>query len=381
MEKGKLFMILVSLFLILALMASYVIACSPPAPSPSQSTSPTQPSATTAKPSASVAPSPSPAAPGVIELKYAHHNQPTGTVATQMIQPWIERVQEATKGKVKITQYPAQALGKMTESFDITAKGIADICWNVSAVNPGRFPLIEAMMLPGLGIPTGRAGSEILWQLYQKFTPEIDNQFAGTKILYFSVHPPAPIYTTKKKVTNMAELQGLKLRTLGGPPTTFLKNAGASPVVMGLPDVYMGLQSGVLDGCTIDWVGYDDYKLNEVTKYIAEANFYCGTFYVVMNADTWKKLPPDIQQGILSVSGMVGSQYEGDVWDKVATADRKIAQEKGAEITTFTKDELSKWYAFGKPIWEDYAKQLDAKGLPGNQVLNEVIRLVDTYKK
>lgn len=298
-----------------------------------------------------------------------------------MARPWIKRVEEATKGKVKITTYPAQALGKMTESFDITAKGIADLAWNVSAVNPGRFTMIESVMLPGLGIPSGRAGSEILWKIYQTFTKEIDAQFPGVKIMYLSVHTPAPIYTAKKKVTKLDDVKGLKIRTLGGPPTTFLKNAGASPVVMGIPDVYMGLQNGVIDGCTIDWVGYGDYKLAEVTKYAFEANFYCSSFYVVMNADTWKKLAPDVQQGIMIVSGMTGSQNEGDVWDRVAASARKLSQDKGVEITTATKDELTKWFNFGKPIWDDYTKQLNDKGLPGTKLLEETIKLVDQYKK
>ncbi|MDP2916474.1 MAG: hypothetical protein Q8O16_00930, partial [Dehalococcoidia bacterium] len=97
--------------------------------------------------------------------------------------------------------------------------------------------------------------------------------------------------------------------------------------------------------------------------------------------DKWKSLPPDVQQGIMSVSGLTGTKNEGDVWDRVAASTRKSSQDKGVEITTVAKDELAKWYNFGKPIWDEYAKQLDSKGLPGTKLVEETIRLVEQYKK
>ena len=46
---------------------------------------------------------------------------------------------------------------------------------------------------------------------------------------------------------------------------------------------------------------------------------------------------------------------------------------------TLTPDELARWQAVGgKPSWDTWVERVSAKGLPGQAVLDELLRLVKT---
>ena len=316
----------------------------------------------------------------VIELKYAHHNPPGGTAQTKMMQPWIKKVEEGTNGKVKFTLYPASALGAPPQQYDLVAKGIADMCWTPTGFNAGRFPLSEISNLPCLGITSSKAGSRIMWELQEKFKKEFEKEYAGVKLIQFSVAPPVALYTSKKAIRSYDDLKGLKLRSFGGPPTTFLNGAGGAAVNMPIPDVYLSLQKGVIDGWAIDWVGFDDYKSYEVCKYATEAGFYMPLLYTVMNINTWNSLPQDVRQVIQGVSGSAGVEYEANVWDSEAARLKEVNKGRGVEIINLSSAELKKWSDLAKPTWTEYAQRLDAKGLPGTAAMNEVMSLVQKYK-
>jgi len=50
---------------------------------------------------------------------------------------------------------------------------------------------------------------------------------------------PYFLINAKKEVKTMEDLSGLKLRTVGGPPTEALKLLGGTPVMMPYPDTYI----------------------------------------------------------------------------------------------------------------------------------------------
>ena len=43
--------------------------------------------------------------------------------------------------------------------------------------------------------------------------------------------------------------------------------------------------------------------------------------------------------------------------------------------------ELEKWIdVAGKPVWDKWAADMEAKGLPGRKILDEALRLLKKYK-
>ncbi len=63
------------------------------------------------------------------------------TIPAKAIQPWIEKVQEESGGRIQITHYPSMQLGgKPPELYDQAAEGVADIHMDRHRLYARPFP-------------------------------------------------------------------------------------------------------------------------------------------------------------------------------------------------------------------------------------------------
>ena len=84
----------------------------------------------------------------------------------------------------------------------------------------------------------------------------------------------------------------------------------------------------------------------------------------------------------MSVSEADGSAACGKAsFDDAKVATLKRMKELGVNITFAPPEERARWAAATKPIHEKYIKELEAKGLPGRKVYNEINRLLKKYGK
>lgn len=314
----------------------------------------------------------------VIKLKFAHHNATTSNSNVISFVPWTKQIEEKTNGKVKFEVYPAATLAKPADAFDAVKSGIADIAWSFVGFYPNRFPLTEVIGLPMLGIDSASMGSKVLWDLYSK-TPAIQQEFRDVKILMLHTHEGAPI-ATKMPVRTMDDLAGLKLRTPGGPPLTMMKSLGASPIVIGTPEIYQAAEKGVISGVVMSWEGLDGININEVYKNVTEAKLFVAPFFVVMNQKTWDSLPPDVQKVFEEECGAKGSQLFAKSFDAPLPKISERFKKSGVTISDLSPSEQAVWREKAKVIWDQWVADMEAKGLPGKAVLAETQKLIEKYK-
>jgi TRAP-type C4-dicarboxylate transport system substrate-binding protein len=176
---------------------------------------------------------------------------------------------------------------------------------------------------------------------------------------------------------------------LAGPPTDVMKSLGAVPLMLGMPDVYLAMQKGTIDGSGIPLGTLEIFNLYEVAKYWTHMPITTSYFTVSMNKAKWNSLPPDIQKAITSACGYEGSRkYAYDFHDSYDEPVRKEIEEwvkKGGhkmEEYTMPKAELDRWIeAGGKPVWDRWVANMEAKGLPGKAVLADTLKLIESEPK
>jgi TRAP-type C4-dicarboxylate transport system substrate-binding protein len=343
-------------------------------------------------PSSKPSPAPVPQAQ-VIELKFGHQNPPNGRTTLKFLDPWVKKIEEAAKGKVKITTYPAESLFKGKEAIEASAGGIADIAWTQMSNYPGRFPLSSVLELPFLSLNEGKidgklrsagaVNSRINQELYETL-PEIQAEWKDIKLLFIHASEPRPIFTTKKQVKSMDDLKGLKIRELGGFPMEMLKLLGASPSGVPVPDLYESLDKGILDGATLPFAAMATYKLYEVTKYWTDVGTCSGEYFMIMNKDKFESLPADVKQAIMSVSSVAGAEYAGDTgWGNEVRDELMAMAEKAGkpmQRVELNPGEYEKWKEVaGKPVWDKWRADMSAKGLNGQKVLDATLSLLKKY--
>jgi TRAP-type C4-dicarboxylate transport system substrate-binding protein len=156
---------------------------------------------------------------------------------------WIKEVEEASGGKIKITNYPGQTLLEAPEMFQGVKKGTADIGHGSTGYHRNVFLVTEAFELPGIYFGSASANSMVMLEGYKKFKPA---EFSEVKVMYLMAVGPGFLYT-KKPVRSLEDLKGMRLRATG-PVADCLKKLGATPIAMTMPEVYDALSKGVLDG-------------------------------------------------------------------------------------------------------------------------------------
>jgi TRAP-type C4-dicarboxylate transport system substrate-binding protein len=161
--------------------------------------------------------------------------------------------------------------------YDGVVKGLSDVGMSVLSYTRGRFPLTEVIDLP-LGYKNGTAATKLVNLYYKKFKPkELDD----VKVMYLHAHGPGILHT-KKPVTKLEELKGMKIRSTG-TVAKIVGALGATAVAMPMPETYDALQKGIAEGVMCPMEALQGWKLGEVIKNTTQnyGSAYTIGFFVV----------------------------------------------------------------------------------------------------
>ncbi len=303
-----------------------------------------------------------------LKLTYSNFFPPTH-IQSQLAEAWCKEVEKRTDGKVKIEYYAGQTLTKANQCYDGVLEGLSDIGFSVFAYTRGRFPVISAIDLP-MGYTSGKAATALINEVYKKFKPK---ELENTQVMYLHAHGPGVIHTKGKAVRKLEDMKGLKFRA-HGTSNDVVKALGGTPVSKPMPETYEMLQKGVVDGSVYPIESNKGWKLADVTDYCT-TNFssaYTTSFFVVMNKDKWNAIPPDIQKIIEAINDEWAVKH-GEAWDTSDKEGMAYFLEQGNEVITLDDKESARWKAAVAPMIADYIKELNEKGLNGQEIIDFII--------
>ncbi|MCJ7686499.1 MAG: TRAP transporter substrate-binding protein [Desulfobacteraceae bacterium] len=288
---------------------------------------------------------------------------------------FAKRINELTKGRVKINIFFGSTLSRPQDAYDSAADGIADIAWGSHANTPGRFPMMSIFNLLGVG-HSMTASQNILADLYQQF-PGIEAEHKDVKVLYLYAIKELT-YFLKKPVRKLEDMKGLRLRATGIAGET-LEAWGAAPIAMPLPEMYVALQRNIIDGTAADWNVALGFKLQEVTNFATIGPFPSTSAFMVMNLKKWNALPKDIQK-ILQEEGKKHWLEMGKPAD--GFTQRVIGIYKGIpghEVHVLSPEERVRFLKAAQPVHEKWIADMEAKGLPGKKLFDATVKLSKKY--
>jgi len=289
---------------------------------------------------------------------------PAPAPQTKVATEWAQEIEKRTGGKIQITMFPGGTLTPAPQCYDGVVKGLSDIGMSVFAYTRGKFPLIEVIDLP-VGVKSGLAATKLINDFYNKFKPkELDD----VKVMYLHAHGPGLLHT-KKAVNKLEDLKGMKIRCTG-LAAKIVQSLGGTPVAMGMGETYDSLSRGVVEGSMAPYEALKTWKWGEVVKFTTE-NFgssYSTGFFVVMNKDKWNSLPPDIQKIIEKVNEE-WIVKQGSNWDEIDKGGKDATLKLGNKVISLSQEEDWKWQKLVRPLFDDYKKNMKAKGLPGDESL------------
>lgn len=286
---------------------------------------------------------------------------------------WMADIEKVTNNEVKINAFYNNTLCNSKDAWQATKNGIADMAWCVQGYWPGLTPLVEVVTMPGLPFQSSETASYAAYQLLEEF-PEIAAEFKDFQPLIFHVDPHA-LMMAKREVKGISDLKAQKIRVLGGPPTIQFKALGATPILMPMPDIYMSLQKGVLDGMDVAWEASLAFRFYELVDYYLEVPLAPSLNTVLMNKKKWDAIPAEYREAIMQISGKEGSAIWGKNWSDNARAEvLTLAPQKRPNYKVYQLDEaaLQEWIAVSvTPVHEQWVADMEKKGFTNARVILE----------
>ena len=302
-------------------------------------------------------------------------------IPDKFINPWIERVQSQSGGRIKVEHYPSMQLGgKPPELVQRVTDGAVDIVWTVMGYTPGRFPRAEAFELPFMV-----ASAEETSVAFQKYADKhMQNDFPGLQVIAVHTHGPGLIHS-KAPVNTLEDLQGMKLRGPTRVITGMLEELGAVAIGMPVPAVPEAVSKGVIDGAVIPWEVTLPLKMAELvtnhTGFSGDRGLYTATFLFAMNKARYDALPEDLKKVIDHNSGVEAARLAGRAMDEADKIGLAKAQQAGNTIITLDDAETARWKEAATPVVDNWIAEMDGKGMNGTALAKDARDLVAAETK
>lgn len=230
----------------------------------------------------------------VIKWKFQSH-WPSGSTSFKPLKDFFDqKVTKLSGGRLQITLYPAAALVPTKEIFDSCRKGTID----GATASPIYWMGIMPITAVASNCPmTFRETWEGLYFHYNLgFEDMMKEAHAKFNILYYTekIYPTALI--SKKPIRKIEDFKGMKIRS-SGAIAEFLKDLGAATSLIPGEELYLALQTGVVEAAHWGAAGGAlSMKFSEVAKYYIQPNLaMAGTDVIVINKEAFNALPPDLQ--------------------------------------------------------------------------------------
>jgi TRAP-type C4-dicarboxylate transport system substrate-binding protein len=258
--------------------------------------------------------------------------------------------------------------------------GIADIgMYVVDALDGFQLNLVTA--LPFLGWPEQHVENEYL-TLLNKF-PEMQNEWQDITLVSLMMMPPTHLHTTKKVVKTPEDLAGLKLMGAEHMVNTSIEAAGATPIQLDIGDMTPSLQTGLIDGVVNHFPVLMIFGALELTPYhtvFGDGGINMNLATIIMNTSVLKGLPADLQKIIVDSRPIYTEKFTELTNGEIAGA-FKFCEDNHHTLTRLSPEEIKVWYNLVKgPVHDKWIADCEAKGLPGQAVYDEALRLIAAHK-
>jgi len=317
------------------------------------------------------------AAPSVLRAQEARtlkisHQFPGGTLEQgdfrdRLCRRFAAEVERRTKGALKFEIYPGSSLMKTNAQFSALRKGALDFSLyplpyaggEVQPMNLGLMPCLVTTYEQGAkwkNAPVGKALSRIA-----------DGK--GVKFITW-MWQAGGVASRTNAVRAPDDVKGMKVRGGSREMDLMLAAAGAQISTMPSNEIYLGMQTGALDGALTSSTSLISFRLEELAKALTTARkgsiwFMCEPLLV--SKAIFDSLPAGQQKIIVEV----GEEMEAFGTVEAKKDDHEVAKvygAKGASVADFSDSDLAKWRAIAEATaWKDFAgKSSEAAELLAN---------------
>jgi len=226
---------------------------------------------------------------------------------------WAKRVEERTRGGLKIEVFHSAQLGKEEDIIEQLRQG-ANLGQNTDSARLGNY-------VPAIAVMNGPYFVETLDEVarlqrapsVQKWQEELAGKH-GLKVVCFNWVQGYRHFFTNKVVKAPDDLKGLRVRT---PPAPIWQESvralGAAPVAMAFGEMYPALQQKAIDGVELVYNNIPAGRFYEVLKNAAETRHIMLVNFEVVSSKWFDGLPREFQQALTEECEQAGAETSREI--------------------------------------------------------------------
>lgn len=274
-------------------------------------------------------------------------------------------IRERTEGRIDIKVFPAGQIGSAKEILTGMTVGTHQMAFDGAGILSQWTSELGALEAPSLArdfdhlkrLYASPKGQELVGKLLADHKLRVlDVWYYGTRHMTNDTRP----------INRVADLNGLKMRVPEVKLSLeFMKALGGRPTPMAFPELYLGLQTGVVDGQENPLPTINSAKFFEVQKHLALTRHLVQMVAPIVAEDAWQAASEADRAIVIEVLQAEGAEYSAAIakleGDLVTTLEGK-----GMQVTRPDRTEFANAV---QPIFAGFA---DAWGADTYKALSEV---------
>jgi tripartite ATP-independent transporter DctP family solute receptor len=291
----------------------------------------------------------------VVELKLGHVGAP-GSLFDLAAVEFARRVEERTVGAVTVATFGSSQLGGDETLLQKLKLGTVDLALPSTVMSSmiDQFGLFEMPYIVTDRDHMRRIEESVVWPDLAPLA-EAD----GYRLLAVWENGFRHITNNVRPIRGPADLEGIKLRTPRGIwRVKLFQTLGANPTPMSYSEVFMALQTGVMDGQENPFAQIHSGRLHEVQSYLSLTGHVYTPAFVTVGENRWARLPEDVQTAVAAVA----REMQAFVYETAVRLEEQYLAEmvgSGIEVNDADRDAF---LAASRPLYEEFAASVTGGG-------------------
>ena len=285
------------------------------------------------------------------EITFGHVGEP-GSLFDLSAQEFARRANEKLGDQAQVVVYGSSQLGTDQNMLQRLRLGTMDLSLP-STVMSSTVPIFGLFEMPYLVQDRehmARIAEEIVMP---EMAPAAEE--AGFKILGVWENGFRHITNNVRPIVTPEDLQGVKLRTPSGEwRVRMFESYGANPSPLAFSEVFVALQTGVMDGQENPYAQIYPARFYEVQEYLSNSSHVYTPAYLVAGR-TWDSLDPEVQQ----ILEETAQEMQPVVYEIAAELEAELLQNLKDEGMEVNDVDQQAFIEASHPIYEEFGEAVE----------------------
>ena len=256
----------------------------------------------------------------------------------QFVPRFEELLEEKSDGDIRLKTFEGGEMVKQQFVATAIPQGTIDISLTTLDNWSGRIPDVSILTTPlwDKSMEWTRDNLRRGDPVFDYFADKLESEGA---VLLAAFDIGAPVVTTNFPIEGPESFEGMSVRAFSKGSALILQTLGAAPTIMGVGDVYSGLQRGTVKGAMGGLGGAVGLKHYEVTSDMFVPNGVMGTLLhaYVMNKEKFDSMSEENRTAVLEAAQEARDEMQQFAIDEQSTL-LDTVREAGNDVTVVEPD-------------------------------------------